>query len=151
MRAVVVGPGEGRFIAVGSSGTGVTVKASATETGSLCTVWEGRVPPGTVGAGPHYHRERDEIFYVLEGELMLRIGDETHTARAGTFAFVPRETVHAFHNASRGSATLLVIHHPAGFEQFLEEMQTLIARQGSKEERAALAARFDMIPVPARA
>jgi len=149
MRAVVVRPGEGRFIAVGSSGTGVTVKASATETGSLCTVWEGRVPPGTVGAGPHHHRERDELFYVLDGEVVLRIGDETHTARAGTFAFVPRETVHGFHNASRDSATLLVVHHPAGFEQFLEEMQTLAARQGSKEERAALAARFDMIPVPA--
>jgi len=147
MRAVVVAPGEGRFIAVGSTGTGVTVKASATETGGLCTIWEGRVPPSTVGAGPHFHRGRDELFFVLEGELVLRIGDETHIARAGTFAFVPRETVHGFHNASSESATLLVVHHPAGFEQFLEEMQKLAARHGSKEERAALAARFDMIPV----
>jgi hypothetical protein len=73
MKAVVVGPGEGRFIAVGSAGTGVTVKASGAETGDLCTVWEGRVPSGTVGAGPHYHRERDEFFYVLEGELVLRV------------------------------------------------------------------------------
>ena len=98
-----MGPGDGRFIAVGSAGTGVMVKASATETGGLCTVWDGRVPPVTVGAGPHYHREREELFYVLEGELVLRIGDETHTARAGTFAFVPRETVHGFHNASIAS------------------------------------------------
>jgi quercetin dioxygenase-like cupin family protein len=149
MRAVVVAPGEGRFIAVGSTGTGVTVKVSATETGGLCTIWEGRVPPSTVGAGPHFHRGRDELFFVLEGELVLRIGDETHIARAGTVAFVPRETVHGFHNASSDSATLLVVHHPAGFEQFLEEMQKLAARHGSKEERSALAARFDMIPVPA--
>jgi quercetin dioxygenase-like cupin family protein len=99
-----------------------------------------------VGAGPHHHRERDEFFYVLEGELVLRIGDETHTARAGTFAFVPRETVHGCHNASSKSATLLVVQHPAGFEQFLDEMQTLAARNGSREERAALAARFDRIP-----
>ena len=150
MKAVVVAPGDGRFIAVGSAGTGVSVKASATETGGLYSVWEGRVPPGTVGAGPHYHHERDEFFYVLEGELVLRIGDETHRARAGTFAFVPRETVHGFRNESSASATILVVHHPAGFEQFLEEMQKLVARQGSKEERAALAARFDMIPVPAK-
>jgi uncharacterized cupin superfamily protein len=127
----------------------VTVKASATETGGLCTIWEGRVPPRTVGAGPHFHHGRDEIFVVLEGELVLRIGDETHIARAGTVAFVPRETVHGFHNASSDSATLLVVHHPAGFEQFLEEMQKLAARHGSKEERSALAARFDMIPVAA--
>ncbi|MGE0464638.1 MAG: cupin domain-containing protein [Vicinamibacterales bacterium] len=151
MKAVVVAPGAGRFIAVGSAGTGVTVKASTEETGGLCTVWEGRVPPGTVGAGPHYHRTRDEFFYVLEGEVVLRIGDETQTARAGTFAFVPRDTVHGFHNASQESATLLVMHHPAGFEQFLEEMQALAARHGSKEERMRLAARFDMIPVPASA
>jgi uncharacterized cupin superfamily protein len=149
MRAVVVAPGEGRFIAVGSAGTGVTVKASATETGGLCTVWEGRVPPGTMGAGPHYHNGRDEFFYVLEGEVVLRIGDERHIARAGTFAFVPRETVHGFHNASNHSATVLVMHHPPGFDQFLDEMQKLAARNGSKEERAALAARFDMIPVSA--
>jgi uncharacterized cupin superfamily protein len=148
MQAVVVAPGEGRFIAVGSGGAGVTVKASEAETGGLCTVWEGRVPPGTVGAGPHYHRERDEFFYVLEGEIVLRIGEERRTAGAGTFAFIPRQTIHGFHNASGDSANLLVMHHPAGFEQFLEEMQRLAARHGSKEERAALAARFDMIPVP---
>jgi len=146
MKAVVVRPGEGRFIAVGSAGTGVTVKASTAETDGLCTVWEGRVPPGTVGAGPHLHRGRDEFFYVLDVELVLRVGSESHTAQAGTFAFVPRETIHGFHNASKESATILVVHHPAGFEQFLEEMQKLAARSGSSEERAALAARFDMIP-----
>jgi mannose-6-phosphate isomerase-like protein (cupin superfamily) len=149
MKAVVVAPGEGRFIAVGSAGAGVTVKASEAETGGLCTVWEGHVGPGMVGAGPHYHRGRDEFFYVLEGELVLRIGDERHTARAGTFAFVPRETIHGFHNASSSRATLLVMHHPSGFERFLEEMQELAARKGSNEERVALAARFDMIPAPA--
>jgi uncharacterized cupin superfamily protein len=151
MRAVVVAPGEGRFIAVGSAGTGVTVKVSAAETDGLCTVWEGRVPPGAVGAGPHWHHERDEFFYVLEGEVVLRIGGENHTARAGTFAFVPRDTIHGFHNASGEGATLLVVHHPAGFERFLEEMQELTARHGSNEERVALAARFDMIPAPAPA
>jgi uncharacterized cupin superfamily protein len=123
------------------------VKASTADTGGLCTVWEGRVPPGTVGAGPHYHRARDEFFYVREGELVLRIGDETHTAGAGTFAFVPRGTVHGFTNASSDDATLLFIHQPGGFEQFLEAMQVLTTRNGSKEERAALADRFDMIPV----
>jgi quercetin dioxygenase-like cupin family protein len=148
MKAVVVAPGEGRFIAVGSAGTGVTVKASGADTDDLCTVWEGRVPPGTVGAGPHYHRGRDELFYILEGEVVLRIGDARHTAGAGTFAFIPRETIHGFHNASSESATLLVMHHPAGFERFLEEMQELVARNGGKEERAALAARFDMIAAP---
>ena len=148
MKAVVVAPGEGRFMAVGSTGAGVTVKVSEAETNGLCTVWEGRVGPGTVGAGPHCHRGRDEFFYVLEGEVVLRIGDEKHTARAGTFAFVPRETIHGFRNASSNSATLLVLHHPAGFERYFEDMQQLAARHEGREERAALAARYDMVPVP---
>ena len=148
MKAVVVAPGGGRSIAVGSAGAGVTIKTSGAETDQLCTVWEGRVPAGTVGAGPHYHRETDEFFYVLEGELVLRIGDESHTAGAGTFVFVPRGTIHGFHNATSHSATLLVMHHPSGFERFLEEIQELASRQASREERAALAARFDMFAAP---
>lgn len=146
MRAVVVAPGAGRVIAVGASGAGVTIKVSGDESDGLCTVWEGRVPAGTVGAGPHYHRGRDEFFYVLTGELVLRIGDDSHVAKAGSFAFVPRETIHGFHNASSEPATILVMHHPAGFERFLDEMQQLAARNASKEERATLAASFDMIP-----
>lgn len=147
MKAAIVAPGEGRFIAVGSTGAGVTVKASEAETGGLCTVWEGRIEPGTVGAMPHYHRGRDEFFYVLEGELVLRVGEESHVATAGTFAFVPRETIHGFHNASSSPATGLVMHHPAGFEHYFEEAQQLASRHGSGKEWAALAARFDVVPV----
>ena len=155
MKAVVVAPGDGRVIAVGSAGTGVTVKVTAAETDGLCTVWEGRVPPGTVGAGPHLHHGRDEFFYVLEGGVVLRLGHESHRVRAGTFAFIPRETIHGFHNASEKGATLLVFHHPAAFEQLLEEMQALTARHGSSDERAAPAARSsrasarpaDLLPV----
>jgi quercetin dioxygenase-like cupin family protein len=64
------------------------------------------VLPGTVGAGPHSHHGRDEFFYVLKGEVVLRVGHESHTAQAGTFVFIPRETIHGFHNASEESATL---------------------------------------------
>lgn len=148
MKAVIVAPGEGRFIAVGSTGAGVTVKASAEETGGLCSVWEGRIEPGTVGAAPHYHRERDEFFYLLEGELVLRLGDENHVAKAGAFAFVPRETIHGFHNAGNSPARGLVMHHPAGFEHYIEEAQQLALRGGSSEDWAALHGRFDLVPVP---
>ncbi|MGE5176726.1 MAG: cupin domain-containing protein [Hyphomicrobiales bacterium] len=148
MKAFIVRPGEGRSIVVGSAGVGVTIKASQDETGGVCTVWEGRVPPGQVGAGPHLHRRQDELFYVLEGEISLRIGEETRTAPSGTFAFVPRGTVHGFHNRSDRPAALLVQHTPGGFERFLDEMQEWAARGGSAEERAEIAARHDMFPAP---
>jgi len=151
MKAVVMAPGEGRFVAVGSTGAGVVVKASEHETGGLCTVWEARVDAGAVGAGAHYHRARDEFFYILQGEMTLRIGDEERAAPAGTSAFVPRGTVHGFRNASSAPATILVVHHPAGFERFFDEMRELMGRGGSPEERRALAASFDMYPVAAPA
>ena len=72
----VVAPGEGRVIAIGGRGGRVIVKASDAETGGLCSVWEGHVAAGSLGAGPHLHVGRDEWSYVLEGELVLRIGDD---------------------------------------------------------------------------
>jgi len=50
--------------------------------------------------------------------------------------------VHGFHNPSTVSATLLVMHHPAGFEQSLEEMQKLAARHGSNEDRGRTGGSF---------
>jgi uncharacterized cupin superfamily protein len=148
MKAVVVARGQGRWIPFGPDGAGVCVKASESETGGLCSVWEGWVEAGKVGAGPHYHRERDEFFYVLEGELVLRLGDESQIVKAGGFAFVPRGTVHGFRNASPEKATLLVMHHPAGFEHYFEDLQRLLQRNGNREDHVALAERFDMFSVP---
>jgi uncharacterized cupin superfamily protein len=148
MTPVVVAPGQGRFIPVGTTGLGVMLKASGAETGALFSVWESRVGPGTVGAGLHYHRARDEFFYIVSGEFVLRIGDAEHTAPAGTCAFVPRGTVHGFRNASQADASILVVHTPSGFEHYFEEMQQLLARQAGKEEREALGARYDVFPPP---
>lgn len=146
MKAVIVAPGQGKFVALGPGGPGITIKLGAAETGGLCTVTEGRLGSGMMGAGPHFHRECDEFFYVLDGELMFRTGEDSHIARAGTFAFVPRGTVHGFHNAGSQSAAILVVHYPSGFESFVEELGQLAARNAGREERAALAVRFDIIP-----
>src|SRR5262245_26299261 len=98
MKPMVVPRGEGRWLPIGRSDAGLRLKASGAETGGWCSVWEGRVGAGMVGAGPHYHRARDEFFYVLEGQMVLRLGDESHLVGTGVFAFVPRGTVHGFRN-----------------------------------------------------
>jgi hypothetical protein len=36
------------------------------------------------------------------------------------------------------------MHHPAGFERYIEEAQQLAARQGTDEEWTALTARFGL-------
>ena len=84
MKAVVVAPGEGRFVAIGSAGAGVMVKASETETGGLCTVWESRIALGMVGAGAHYHRGRDEYLSSRVSIISSLCNVEANDRRAGS-------------------------------------------------------------------
>lgn len=49
--------------------------------------------PGGRGPSLHYHR-RDKVYYVLEGTLHVLLGEEMHTAAAGTLVFVPAGLAH---------------------------------------------------------
>ncbi len=71
-------------------------------------------------AGPplHLHPSFDEGFYVLDGELTFRVGDELVTGGRGTFAFAERGTPHTFANLSGEPARVLIICIPAGFERY---------------------------------
>src|SRR5919108_6563144 len=52
------------------------------ETGGAYFAMEALVPPGG-GPPPHIHANEDETFYVLEGEVTIRLGDTTVTAGVG--------------------------------------------------------------------
>jgi mannose-6-phosphate isomerase-like protein (cupin superfamily) len=59
----------------------------------------------------HIHHSDDEAWYVLEGSLRFRIGDETFEAGPGAAVLAPKGTAHAYGNARRGQLAryLLVI------------------------------------------
>ena len=69
-----------------------------------------------VKGGPplHYHFEQDEWFYILKGEFLFKIGDETFTAREGDSLFGPRMIPHAFAKTNEGEARMLILYQPAG-------------------------------------
>jgi len=50
----------------------------------------------------HVHHADDEAWYVLEGALWFRIGDELFEAPAGSAVLAPKGTPHAYGNANRG-------------------------------------------------
>jgi len=78
------------------------------------------VGPDYEGPGPHYHERHADSFYVLEGELEFRLGDETVRAPAGTSVVVPPGVVHAFTNARPDRARFLNVHAPeSDFVEFL--------------------------------
>ena len=62
-------------------------------------------------ASLHVHHADDEAWYVLEGTLRFRIGDETFHAGAGGAVLAPKGVPHAYGNATRGQVAryLLVL------------------------------------------
>jgi hypothetical protein len=74
-------------------------------------------PGGVTGpdrpiAGLHVHHEDDEAWYVLEGTLGFRIGDETVEAPAGSAVFAPHGTPHSYWNAGDGLARYILVVPP---------------------------------------
>jgi quercetin dioxygenase-like cupin family protein len=95
-----------------------TIKATGNDTGDLYSIVEVLEPPGA-RAPLHLHRKEDEAFYVLEGEMTFRIGEETVKARHGSFIFGPKDVPHTY-TVDSGPARLLFLLSPAGFEGFIE-------------------------------
>jgi quercetin dioxygenase-like cupin family protein len=93
----------------------MTVKAGANETGNSFAQLEVTDPRG--GATPvHLHRNEDETFYVLEGEVTTLVGDERIDLSAGDYAFAPRGIPHAYIVRSE-RARMLVTTCPGGLEE----------------------------------
>ena len=81
---------------------------------------------GRDGADLHVHRRHTDLFYVLEGELTLKLGleDERITAPAGTLIRVPPMVVHGFLNASADTEVRYLNFHAPGV-QFADYLRAL--------------------------
>src|SRR2546426_9445609 len=94
--ALVLAPGEGRTYRVG--GSPIVLKVRGAETRGCFEVTESTLPPGFGGVPAHLHEETDHAFYVLAGELELRIGDEIVGGGPGTCGLLTRGLAHTFAN-----------------------------------------------------
>jgi quercetin dioxygenase-like cupin family protein len=126
MSALVLLPGEGKAVQIGGAGLGVVFKLFGTDTGGQFAIVEHPLAPGTLGGPSHVHHNEDEASYVLEGEIMLQIGDQLIQAPTGTLIFKPRGIPHTFWNQRSTPARILEIIAPAGFERYFEELSELV-------------------------
>jgi mannose-6-phosphate isomerase-like protein (cupin superfamily) len=60
----------------------------------------------------HVHHADDEAWYVLDGVLRFRLGDEELEAPAGKAVMARRGTPHAYGNARRAPARYLLVMAP---------------------------------------
>jgi mannose-6-phosphate isomerase-like protein (cupin superfamily) len=134
VREVVLPPGGGDVVI-----TGMTIKLRSEQTRGAFALVEGVMPPRTQGPALHMHTREDESFYILEGTLKFRIGEQTVTAPAGSTVFMPRGIPHTFCNPFDEPAKVLGIITPGGFERFFEDQMEIMKSvpEGGRPDPAA--------------
>ncbi|MEM1094398.1 MAG: cupin domain-containing protein [Bacteroidota bacterium] len=74
------------------------------------------IKPGT-GHDFHYHPGREELIYVLEGQVEQWIGEEKQVLEPGDAVVIPADVVHASFNMGAGEAVIFVVLTEAQGEQ----------------------------------
>lgn len=115
-----LGPDDGE--AIWFNGALGILKATAEQTEGRYTMHELRMPKG-FAAPLHVHRNEDEFFLVLSGEIRLQHHDEVMEGVTGSLAYTPRGIGHSFHVDS-DEARILLIFGPAGVEEFFRDVAT---------------------------
>ncbi|HEX4659308.1 MAG TPA: cupin domain-containing protein [Streptosporangiaceae bacterium] len=145
---LVLQPGAGRKI----QGASTLLKVGAGQSRAW-SAFEVEVSPG-FDVGAHLHRDAEELFYILDGELDLlafepqvRAADGWRSWESGTGArvmrsgpgglmFVPAGCPHAFANPGSTLARMLFLVSPPGHERYLEEIGELIGEDGPPDPAA---------------
>jgi len=60
----------------------------------------------------HTHAVQEQIYFVLEGEGILTLGDEKRVMRKYDYAFMPPGLPHSFTNTGLGSLVFFVVTTP---------------------------------------
>ena len=131
-------------------GTLVIMKATGQQTGGAFGLIDNLMPGGF--ASPyHMHRNEDESFYVVEGEMTFYVGEERVKAEPGAFVYGPRGVPHGFEVNGTAPARILLQNYPAGFERFpvevgepAEELTIPPAEPPDMERLMAIAAKYDI-------
>ena len=103
-------------------GMDIRVRVRSAMTNGLYSNVECAVAPKTMGPQPHYHKELDELMYVVEGTASILIGDDIVQVEAGGWHLRPRMIKHTFWNASEKPLLFIDMYFNQPFEQFLERI-----------------------------
>ena len=92
------------------------------DTNGAFSLFEATLVPGTEPP-PHVHSREDELFYVLEGEFDVYVGEEAFKVKTGECVFLPRFKPHAFVVRSPRLRELTVLT-PGGLEEAFSSMSS---------------------------
>ena len=104
-----------------------TIKVRGSDTGTMSVVEF--VGPRGFGPPLHNHEYEDELFIVLDGEIVFRTGELEVVAGAGAHAFLPHGRPHTFQVLSETARFTCITTADAGtpqFDQMVAELGTVI-------------------------
>lgn len=129
-KPIVLGPGQGRAYPMGR--ISAVFKADEQETQSRYSVSEWWLEPKTQGPGAHSHTE-DDLFYIIEGVMSIRVGEEWFECPKGSFVLVPGEVTHDFANRGTVRAGVLNFSSPGPFEPDMPSIVKWFAQNPPKD------------------
>jgi quercetin 2,3-dioxygenase len=108
------------------------LKVSGRDTGGALAMFE---YVGRQKAGPslHLHFGQDEIFYVVEGEFLFKVGDAEFTARPGDTVFGPRNVPHSWLQLTDAGKLVYQVQPAGTLEQFFLAVSQLKDRPTEAE------------------
>ena len=108
------------------------------ETGGAYEILETFSKPG--GGPPlHAHYNQDEVLHFLEGEYLVRVGEQTAQYGVGGTAFIPRGTPHAYKYLGTSTGRLLAVFNAGGFTALCQAVNAVPAAEMSPARLAEIA------------
>ncbi len=122
--------------------------------GMETVVLEMTLPVGS-SAPLHVHDNLDDTWYILDGEMVVRCGDETSTVGAGYWVSMPRGVPHTFRVVGDREARILLVHDNASFRDLIRELGVTATAHvvpvepifPSMDELARVAKSHDLTPI----
>ena len=112
---VLLPPGSGRVLDF----LAVTHRLTSEQSGGSIYIFESAFEPGA-GNRLHVHSREDEIAYVLEGALEVRLRDRTAILEAGGVGRLPKNLPHAIRNPLETPSRHLFLAVPGGLDRWFD-------------------------------
>lgn len=106
----------------GPSGMDIRTLIHSSQTNMQFSCVETAVAPKRMGPEPHFHKELDEVMYVLNGTASVIVDGKVSEIEAGGWHIRPRMIEHTFWNASEEPLHFIDMYFNQNFEDFLEEL-----------------------------
>jgi len=106
-------------------GVHLAYKISSHDTAGKWSLLEYVAPPNFAGPPLHWHKVTHEVFYVLEGTVTFRLGDEVFNGTPDALVYIPKGVLHTFSNQQDKPARFLMFTTPGGFDEYFKELAAL--------------------------